>query len=56
LFEPLAQGLSPQATAARLKAEPLSLRVEALALNGASAGDQPVLTECTCKITAKTWA
>jgi len=52
----LAQNLSAGAARARLENEPVSLRVEALALGAIGQGAPPELTECTCEITAKTWS
>jgi tyrosinase len=56
MLESLAQDMPVDAAIARLESEPISLRVEARALKGAGSGMAPELVQCTCQITAKTWA
>jgi hypothetical protein len=55
MFESLARNASPEAAAAMIAREPLTLRVDAIPLAGSTPAARPMLTQCTCTIAAKTW-
>jgi hypothetical protein len=56
MLVPLAQSLSANAAIERMSTDPLALRVQALPLKGATPAAAPLLTDCSCTITAKLWA
>jgi hypothetical protein len=55
MFGSLARSASPEAAAAMIAREPLNLRVDAIPLAGSTSAARPVLTQCTCTVTAETW-
>ena len=55
MFESLARNASPEVAAATVAQEPLTLRVDAIPLAGSPSAARPILTQCTCAVTAKTW-
>jgi hypothetical protein len=55
MFESLTRNMTPQSATATLAREPIALRVEAVPLSGSAPGVRPMLTQCSCTVTANTW-